>query len=65
MHIQLCMSFVINICMFRSPSATIFRVYSINISSTIEGVDNEILQDLVHCKSRIIFVRNLSKHEKI
>ena len=46
MHIQLYLSFIINTYMFRSPSATIFRMYSINIRSTIEAVYGEILKDL-------------------
>jgi hypothetical protein len=41
------MSFITNTYMFRSPSATIFRVYSINIRSKIEVTYGEILQDLV------------------
>jgi hypothetical protein len=41
-HLQLYISFITNIYMFRSPSATTLRVRSINITSTIEVVYDEL-----------------------
>jgi hypothetical protein len=49
-RIQLYMYFPAHTYMFRSPSATIFSVCSINIRSTIDVVCGDILQDLVHFK---------------
>jgi hypothetical protein len=65
MLIQLHKSFITNTSMFRSPSAVVFRVYSINIRSTIEVMYDEILQDLVHCTNGIKFLRPLSNQDKI
>jgi hypothetical protein len=53
MHIQLYMFFIINAYLFRSPSATIFRMYSITVRSTTELIYGEILQDLFHYKNAI------------
>jgi hypothetical protein len=63
MHLQLYI--ITNTYMSRSPSATIFRVYSINIRSTTEDTCDRIPQDIVHCEIGIKFFRHLSNHDKI
>ena len=50
---------------FRSPSATIFRVYNVNIRSTVDVTYGEILQDLVHCINGIKFLRSSTNRHKI
>jgi hypothetical protein len=65
MHIQLYMFFITSITyMLQLPSTTIFRVYSINIRTTIEVLYDEILQDLVPCKNGTKSLKSLSNHYK-
>jgi hypothetical protein len=45
-------------------SVTIVKVYSINIRST-KDVYDEILQNLIHCKNSIKFLRSSSNHDKV